>query len=238
MNVQDIIDLARDQTYTTVSQMPDVILLKYLNIVKDEFFSYLITALDQSYNWDYFTSNTVINQDEYTFPEVAFDSAGMLQLKELYISYKWETYDDWSIKYTKATQIWQSNLPKDWNWYRNNQPIEKPIYFIADRSVFIAPAPKEVVISWIQARWIKNIPNYTLATTEQNLKIPVPYQHILIQGLLPYIYKKIGKKNDASFELWEYVRKRTEIIRELSERQQWPHLMAYPNNYETTNIFS
>jgi hypothetical protein len=75
MNVNDIIELARDQSYCNTSQVPDSIAVKYLNIVKNDFFSYLLTYADDNYNWDYFTDDTVVNQDEYRFPEVAYDSA-------------------------------------------------------------------------------------------------------------------------------------------------------------------
>jgi hypothetical protein len=75
MNVNDIIELARDQSYCNTSQVSDAIALKYLNIVKNDFFSYLLNAADDNYNWDYFTDSTVVNQDEYRFPEVAYDSA-------------------------------------------------------------------------------------------------------------------------------------------------------------------
>jgi hypothetical protein len=75
MNVNDIIELARDQSYCNISQVPNDIALKYLNIVKNDFFSYLLTYADDNYNWSYFKTNTVINQDEYNFPQVAFDSA-------------------------------------------------------------------------------------------------------------------------------------------------------------------
>jgi hypothetical protein len=55
MNVTDILDMARDLTHQTVSQMPNPILIKYLNIVKNNFFSYLITSVDENYNWNYFS---------------------------------------------------------------------------------------------------------------------------------------------------------------------------------------
>lgn len=227
MNVQDILDLARDQTYTTVSQMPDNILLKYLNIVKNDFFSYLITSVSENYNWDYFTSNTVVWQDEYTYPEVAFDSVWLLKIQEVYINYDWKTYNNGKLQYRKAREVWQS-LKKDWNYYLEYQNPEDPIYYIADRSVFIAPAPKQVVVWWIQTRWIRNIADYTIDTTESDIKIPIPYQSILIQWLLPYIYKKKWDLQKSSYETWEYIRQRTEIVRQLADRSTWTHYMNLP----------
>jgi len=60
MDVTDILDLARDQTSKTATNLPNTTLIKYLNIVKNDFFSYLITAIDENYNWDYFNTDSVI----------------------------------------------------------------------------------------------------------------------------------------------------------------------------------
>jgi hypothetical protein len=179
MNAIDILDLARDQSYTTEDDFNNTIGLKYLNIVKNDFFSHLITAVDENFHWDYFTDDLVIGQDEYLFPAVASDSEGLLKIKELYINYENDKYDNGLDRYIPAKLISQSKLTKDWNYYKTYQDKANPIYFIADKSVFIAPAPTK--IGKIQARGIRNIEDYTESTTEQEMRIPVTYQHILIQ---------------------------------------------------------
>jgi len=60
MDVADIIDLARDQTHTNSTQFPDAQMLKYLNIVKNNFWSYIVSSISEDYDWDIFTANTVI----------------------------------------------------------------------------------------------------------------------------------------------------------------------------------
>jgi hypothetical protein len=75
MNAATIVDLARDQTGVNDTQFPDAQVLKYLNIVKDNFWSYLVSSLKENYNWDIFRASTVVDQDEYVFPLMASDSA-------------------------------------------------------------------------------------------------------------------------------------------------------------------
>jgi hypothetical protein len=236
MNAQDILDLIRDQSYQTTSQLPDATLIKYLNIVKNDFFSYLITAVDEDYNWDYFTSNIVSWQSEYVLPEVAFDASGILKVKEVYVAYTGDTYDDGSLEYAKAVQVGQSELKKGWHYYMNNQDIYYPIFYVADRSIFLAPTPTEAIINGLMVRGIKNIPDYTTATTEADLRIPVTYQHILIQGTLPYVYKRIGDIEKSNFEQAEYIRKRTEVIRELWNRVIGPSFMKIPETRQNDFI--
>ena len=235
MDVTDILDLARDQTSKTATNLPNTTLIKYLNIVKNDFFSYLITAIDENYNWDYFNTDSVIWQDEYVFPEVAYDSAWILKLKELYISYDWDTYDNWLIIYKKAREVWQWDLEKDWNYYLNYQSKDDPIFYIADNSVFVAPLPDTAVTNWIQARWIKNIPDYTTATTEEELKIPIPYQDILIDWLRPYIFRRDLKFNEANDAENFYKNKRSEVIKKLWNRKIWTDFMTLPDDNKYTS---
>lgn len=229
MNVTDILDMARDLTHQTVSQMPNPILIKYLNIVKNNFFSYLITSVDENYNWNYFSWDLVVWQDEYLFPAVAHDSTWLLKIQELYINYDWKTYENWALKYVKVIEVWQAELTMPWDYYVNKQSEEDPIFYIADNSVFIAPAPKLAIVNWIRVKWIQNIPDYTEATTEAELKIPLPYQDILVQWILPYIYKRIWNQQKSTFEMSEYIRQRKDLVEQLSNRKTWPHFMTLPS---------
>lgn len=237
MNVSDMYDLAVLQSYSTKSQVTEQDFLRYINIVKDDFFSHLITSVKQDYNWDIFTGDTVWWQTEYTFPQLAVSSDGMLKLRELYISYDDKVYSNWMKQYTKAEEISLDMLEKDWNYYQSEQSVDKPIYFIADNSVFIAPTPKESKTDALQLKWIKRIRDYTISTTEAETKIPPTHHQTLVQGVLPFIFKRQAKRQEAMTEEWEYIRKRQEAMRMLWERRQGTHIMRYPQQYET-NIFS
>lgn len=69
------------------------------------------------------------------------------------------------------------------------QPAEKPLYIIADQSIFIAPLPSTSITNGVKLTGIMKIADYTEATLEPAMRITAEYQHILVQGLLPYIYR-------------------------------------------------
>jgi len=228
MDVSDILSLSRDQTHVNDTQYPDAQVLKYLNIVKNNFWSYIVTALNEDYDWDIFLTDTVANQSEYVMPLMASDTAWAKKLKWLSINYDGETYDDWSIKYIKAKETKLSSLTREWNYYVNNQDQAFPIYYIADNSVFIAPAPTSAITSALQLKGIKKIPDYTVDTVEANMVIPIDHHDILIQGVLPYILKSQGKNSESIAEKQEYIRQRDQSTIELADRNLSPLLLDYP----------
>ena len=232
MDASEIFDLARDQAHVNSTQFPDAQLLKYLNIVKNNFWSYIVSAISEDYDWDIFTTDTVVNQDEYVLPLIASDTAWAKKIKNVSINYNWETYDDWTIKYIKAKEVKLSSLARNWNYYKNNQDVNSPIYYIADNSIFIAPIPDEAITSWIELKAIKKIPDYTVSTTESSMVIPIDHHDILVQWILPYIHKARWRSDESNFEKWEYVRQRTQAIRELADRNISPFYMDYPIDRE------
>ena len=122
MDVSEIIDLARDQTHTDDSEFTDARILKYLNIVKNNFWSYIISSISEDYDWDIFTTDTVVDQDEYTLPAMASDSAWAKKVTSVAVNYDDETYDDWGLKYIKAQPVKLSSLARNWNYYKMRGP--------------------------------------------------------------------------------------------------------------------
>ena len=230
MDAAAIIDLARDQSHVNSTQFSDAQIVKYLNRVKDNFWSYLNSANREGYNYDIFTATTtVVNQSEYQLPAVAWDTAWIKKVYSISINYDWETYDTWVLKYLKAREVSPSSLAHDWNYYVNNQSADDPIYYIADNSYFVAPAPQSAVTSWVQVKGTKKIADYTASTTEANIIIPVDHHEVLVQGILPYIYKAQWKLQESSFEKAEYERQRDLIVKELADRNLSPITLTYPD---------
>jgi len=233
MDVADIIDLTRDQSHVNSTQFPDAQILKYLNIVKNNFWSYLVSAVSEDYDWDIFTvDTTVVWQDEYLLPPIASDTAWAKKVKNISITYDSETYDDGSFKLIKATEVKLSSLKQNWNYYKNNQDKENPIYYIADNSFFVAPAPDTAIAWWIEVKCIKKIPDYTTWTTETNMIIPIDHHEVLIQWVLPYIYKSQWKSSESISEKQEYIRQRKQSVEELSDRNTSPLYLDYPLDRE------
>lgn len=233
MDVQGIFTLARDLTHTNSTDFPDPTLLTYLNPVKDEYFSYLITWVSENWQWDIWTTQTVLNQSEYVLPEAASDTEGNIKITAVNITYNAETYDDGTIKYRKAREVNPSSLPETWNYYVNNQSKDDPIYFVADKSIFIAPSlhsDDTLSSEGIELKWIKSIPDYNVSTTENGIRLPLYLHQDLVQWILPYIHRSQWRKNEAQFEQTEYEKRRQKAVEKFSDRNISPHFLTYPDD--------
>jgi hypothetical protein len=173
----EVITEALELTHTTLDQIGDGVeatgearCLRWLNKVKDKFWSGIVTAVGEDYGWQQWTTDLVAGTTEYPTLEVASDRNGTKKIECVYIAYNTEYYDDTAkLKYTKATPYTRSSLVYEWEWYEANQSAENPIYVIADQSIFIAPSPQASVTSGVKLSGIRKIADYTLATTEPDM---------------------------------------------------------------------
>lgn len=223
-----ILNMSRELTNVNDTDFSNTRLLPFLNQVKNDLFSYMITWVNEDWNWNIWTTNSVIYQSEYVLPEAASDTEWNLKINWVSINYNGETFEDWSFKYIKAKEVKLTNLPYSWNFYKNNQSADTPIYYVADKSIFIAPHPKEAGSKRIELKWIKSIADYTAFTTEANIKIPLYLHDILVQWVLPYIHRAEWRKDEASFEQKEYETKRDLAVKKFISRVQAPYYMSYP----------
>lgn len=222
------------------SQYSDANALIDLNTLKDEFWSAIVTTVNESYNWDRWTADTVALQSEYTLPAVAFDTAWNKLLKWISMNYDSETYPEtWELIYVKAREINPNTLDKDWYYYTEYQSEEDPIYFIADNSFFIAPAPRTAITWGIKLTWIKKIPDYELTTTEANMKITVDQQNALVYGLVVHwLMNKWADANIINDAEARWIRKRTEALKALETRLETPHFFLYPDQHQELDIIN
>lgn len=228
MDVSKIITLSRNLTHKTQSQIPDNDIVDYLNLAKDDFWTALITSVWENYNWTYWKTDLIKWQVEYVVPEVASDEEWVLKINSVSICYNNKTYENWALQYIKAKQEDLWNLKKDMNYYENYADYNNPIYTLNDNSIFIFPQPKTTVINWIRLSWIRNIKDYTASTTEKEMVIRPTYHKILLQWVLPYIYKATGELDKYNIEMSEYERMKKETIRKLADRVQTPFYADYP----------
>ena len=182
-----IIAAMRRKANVNTSQYTDADALLDLNIRKNEFWSALMSTVQEPYDWQKWTTDSVSLQSEYNLAEVTTTTAGTKLLNSLSISYDDTIYTDTGlIQYTQARRVDPFSLEKDWDYYVENQSILDPIYYVADNSVFIAPAPRstEAGTGRIKLTGIRNIPDWTLSSVESAMKIPVDQQECLIYGLV------------------------------------------------------
>lgn len=235
---QKIIDQMRRIAKVDSSQYTDANALIDLNTLKDEFWSAIVSTVEEDYNWEYWTANTVAFQNEYTLSQVAYNLAWTKVLKWLSINYNWETYiNNWWLIYIKATQINLNSLPLDWSYYVENQSVNDPIFYIADNSCFIAPAPITAITNWLKLIWIRKIPDYTLSTTEEDMKISVDQQNALVYWLVVHwLLNKWAETWLVDNAEARRMRKRQEAIKTLKTRSNNVIMMTYPDDINNNDI--
>jgi len=237
----NIITRARRLYNVNTTQYSDADALADLNELKNNFLSALINAVEEDWNWDKWTADTVALQGEYTLPLMGASTAGAKQIKQVSISYDWLTYENIGTKiYYPATLKNPNTLENHWSWYEENQSKNFPIYYIADDSLFIAPIPLsgEAGADYLELRGIKSIPDYTTNTTEAEMVFPLDVQQLFVQGMEPYAMRtKWMDRNEVNAAIAEYERLQTKKIKEMTTRYETAMYMEYPEETSSDLTF-
>lgn len=194
--LQTRVDNARTLNYVDSSQYTDAQALLHSNIIIHQIEDFIVQEIWERFFWDILSvDNTVINQNEYTLPTLSsglFEWANKVEV----VTIQYRTWWD----FIKAREVNFETLEHDLTWYNNYQSEADPIYFVADKSVFIYPSPK-VAIEWaIKFYWIKSLSDVTLATTDSDLfgwKIPTKYYYLISDWLEQFILRTQWKRQEA-----------------------------------------
>lgn len=239
MLITNIEAQVRTRTWVSTSQYSQAQFLLDVNEAKDEFGSAYTAKLNNERNWESWKVDNTSLVSEYTMPEVASDTAWMKVLSWVAVNYTWETYTTtWLPKYTPARLVSPDSLEHEWNYYVENQSTSDPMYMIADDSYFIAPSFRKANLAdRIKLTWIRKIPDYTIATTEAEMKIPVDFQRLLIWACIPSaLMAKRVDDNTVQKAQNDYDSKKITAIHEMSARKEWPITMEYPDQQENDDI--
>lgn len=230
----------RRKAKVTTSQYSDADALIDLNIRKNEFWSALMATVQEPYDWQKWTTDTVALQSEYTLAEVSTTTAGTKMLNSLAITYDDSTYEETGTKvYVQARRVDPFSLELDWDWYVENQPTTDPIYYVADNSVFIAPAPRsnEAGADRLKLTGIRNIPDWTASSPESAMKIPVDQQECLVYGLVvDGLFAKGVDDNVINNAEARWLRRKTEAIKTMENRLETTTFMLYPDQTRDDDI--
>lgn len=232
----------RTRTWVSTWQYSQAQFLLDTNEAKDEFWSNIVARLDEDSNYEIWTVDNTSLVSEYVMPEVASDTAWLKMLKWVSINYTWNTFTTtWLQQYTKAREVNPQDLPKEWNYYVENQSQDDPIYYIADNSYFIAPSFRTAnLTNRIKLTWIRKIADYTISTTEAEMKIPVDFQRLLIWAVIPSaLMAKRVDNNQIQKAQNDYESKKAIALQNMAARKEWPVFMTYPNEqYDDEIIFN
>lgn len=242
MTPAEIISVAIEQTNVKVSDIGDGVeatgttrLYRYLNIVKDLLWNKIVgSSTGRNISWQEWTNDIVALQSEYALPQVVSDENRIKKIESLGITYTWDTFSrTGNIIYTPATLVDRATLQYDWAWYAENQSTSQPIYYVSDKSIFIAPVSSSAVPNWLQLTGVQKIPDYDEFTTEDGMVIPDDMHYLMVTGLIEQIYRKKGSPQNASAIKAEYKQDVKETLNVERDYAVWPKFMNFPNERQS-----
>ena len=239
MLITDIESQLRTRTWVSTWQYSQAQFLLDINEAKDEFWSAIVAKLNNDRNWDSWKLDSTTLDSEYAIPTVAYDTAWTKVLSWVALNYTWDTYTTTGLPiYVPARLVSPDSLEHEWNYYVENQSTSDPIYMVADNSIFIAPSFRTAWLAdRIKLSGIRKIPDYTIATTEAGMKIPVDFQRLLIWACIPNaLMAKRVDDNTVQKAQNDYESKKTVAIQNLSQRKEWPITMEYPDSVSNDEV--
>ena len=148
----------REQCFVDTIQVPDAILLDYVNIAYHDIEQKLVSFINEHLFYERQTTNLVIGQNEYplpsgnsTTPSASYTPPANQHnpittddiRKLLTVSVKYDPVDTF---YIRCKETNQSNMEKDIETYRKLQSKSTPLFVIQANSIFIYPEPDKAVV--------------------------------------------------------------------------------------------
>ena len=207
--------------YVSQTEHTESMFLANARIIAQDIQSELVYSQDDTRNWDMWYTDTVSLQDEYTKPAVSSDTVGADRIDSISVAYQSDTYTQTGLlKYVpcrKATVEEQRN----WEYLLENQPKESPIYFQADKSVFIAPDPRstEVGTNRLKITGARSIATgaWTASTTELEIKLPLQFIDVLTLGCVWKANAQARKDRSIVIDSKnEYIQEKRKAIKSLN----------------------
>lgn len=233
-----LISRARRFCNVTTDQWSDNDAVDDLNELKDKVWSAFVSRTNEDYGWEQWTIDTdTALQSEYLMPEVSSSLAGAKKIKDVGINYDGSTYKDTgALAYRKATQVDPSGLKFPWSYYVENQSQEYPLFYVSDKSFFIAPAPRATQIGTgrIQITGIRKVPDWTISTTSADIEkyFPIDQHEVLMFGLHFYAFLSKQQRDDAMASLSDFNVRLEQACLDLSDRVVAPFYAKYPTEID------
>lgn len=229
----EIFAQVRGLIWVDENQYSDTEMLNDFNSLNQEIQSDIVNS-GTTLKWQRWTVSSTALQSEYTMQEIAEDASWTRQLDWVSINYNWETYEETGeLIYIKADRVDLEGLQYDFSYYQENQSEDKPIYYVADNSYFIAPTPRTTVTNWLRLRGMRTVPDVALDSTD--LGMTQNYISALSFWLMPYgLMRKRAEESviQAAEVRWE--KKKQRVIDAIKNRvKETPFF----NNYSTDNAW-
>lgn len=224
--VEKLIKRARRLAYVDENQYNNEQALEDLNIIYHDIENTIISDVREDYFWDYFNTDTVNWQSEYNLPEQLPWNFTSLY-KSLWIAV---SYNENQEAPTVARRVYPYQLPRDLDWYKENQSATDPIYHISDKSVFIYPAPTKTIEWGLKIYGIQNLKDLELEDEELfNNAIPDKFFHIISLGMLEFIYQQRWMIQEAINANTRYINERAKLVQYIKQRSPSVMQIVVPN---------
>lgn len=218
--VNELISLSQFFAWVTSAQVSDVVALKCLNLAYHDIEEVIRNEIDEDYFYDYFTTDTKLNQSEYNFASIDPTSTVPWILKIISVGIKFRTSDtDYRVVYPFGSGS-LSNTPE---YLSRNQSQWSPFYIYKDSSVFIYPAPDNngntsltdgnTVIAWgLRVHASVSLIDLIAWGAETTVKIPRNHHKAIAQKAVTYInnHRSLGGTSIA-----------LDAVREANTAIQW-----------------
>lgn len=203
MNVQQIIDRAIRLSHTDSDNYTNTMALEDLNLAYQELVDEIVSITKGDYFWDTGKTTTAIWQSEYVAEKLGLEpnDLDIKKINKVFIKYTDGQEYPTQLKYVAPTL-----LEAHPDYYKDTQPTTDPFFYIQDNSIFIYPAPTEVVNWWLELFVIHKPADLAIDWEEADIEIPTQFHKVLSDKLMVYIYESQNKINESQVALQNYDR--------------------------------
>lgn len=229
--ILDRIDRTRRLCFANNNQYSDIAWLQDINYTIKDLQQTIDSRVDDGYFWDIWIEDLVSWQDEYRILEAIWPTQNLKirRIEKVYVKYSWST------EYVQSTLLDIFHLTRDIEYYKTNASKTAPFFYMRDNSFFLYPTEDTTdtftngswdIIEWVQD-WLKIHFKYVhseviLTTTDDEMKIPQDYLHLLDIWIKQYIYSAQGKINDKNDAIIEYNNAKELMVSTLNEKYRQP----------------
>ena len=219
MNWTQIYNRALRQTHTNEADYWTSTADIDMDIRYQELVDEIVSITKWDYFWDKWVTNTVIWQSEYVAEKLGI-APNDLDIKK--INKVWIKYTSTQSKFTRA--IYQNPwvLQEHPDYYATNQPTTDPFFYIQDNSIFLFPAPTEVVTWGLELFVLHKPASIDTSSLEDNIEIPTQFHKLISDWLRIDIFLWQGKENEAQTAQTRYDNWVSDMIAVMKQRYNQP----------------
>ncbi len=201
MNWTEIYNKALRQTNTSWDDYTTDFADIDLDYRYQELVDVIVSVTKGDYFWDLWVTDTVVWQSEYIAEKlgIAPDDLDIKKINKVFVKY---TADQ--EKFTKVTYQNPWVLQEHPDYYKTNQSVVNPFFYIQDNSIFLYPAPTEIVTGGLELFVIHKPAAISTASAESDIEIPIQFTNLLVVWLRIDIYLSEWKENEAQIAQQKY----------------------------------